>query len=179
MSKKAIGWSVIFMLTAVIVGTGAFLAVVMNDQKQEEADIKAVSTEGVHAKQVSYGVVQHYLDLAPGASQDEVIEAMHRMTHQKVKANAVRGAIPMTVTAIDELYRVIQMNDYERKDDLLEIAGRWKRNDFSHIVKDHNYLWEYQGKGDGKAYGALSKAEEKAFVEVNFGEHSERLLKGM
>ncbi|MEI5906974.1 DUF6241 domain-containing protein [Bacillus spongiae] len=114
------------------------------------------------------GELIYELDLDSSSTQEEVIEIMHNMTHQKVKAEKKWGAIPMSDNTINQVYEFISTSNFSKKDDLLRITEKWKNGDFSSIVQDHNYFWEYQGGTVGKAYGVMSSQEEATFIENNF-----------
>lgn len=117
------------------------------------------------------------LSINEHSNEEAVIQAMHEMSHQKVKAKEKWGAIPLTQNTANTVYDIVKNSDFKHKDQLLDIAGRWKNGDFSSIVQDHNYFWDLQGGTIGKAYGELSKAEEETFVLNNFGEEVAKQLK--
>ncbi len=116
------------------------------------------------------GGITYDLKLSQTPDEHEVIKVMHYMTHQKVKAEDKWGTIPMIPDTINEIYDIISKNDFSRKEDLLEIAKRWKNGDFSRADDDHNYFWDYQNGTIGKAYGLMNEAEERRFIINNFGE---------
>lgn len=116
------------------------------------------------------GGITYDLKLSQTPDEHEVIKVMHHMTHQKVKAEDKWGATPMIPDTIHEIYDIISKSDFSRKEDLLEIAKRWKSGDFSRADDDHNYFWNYQNGTIGKAYGLMNEAEERRFIINNFGE---------
>ena len=111
------------------------------------------------------------------STEEEVIQTMHEMTHQKVKADQKWGAAPLTPKTAETVFTIVENSSFKEKDQLLEIAARWKKGDFSKIVDDHNYFWSLQGGTIGKAYGKLSKTEEETFILNNFGEEAAKQLK--
>ncbi|WP_010283646.1 DUF6241 domain-containing protein [Bacillus timonensis] len=116
------------------------------------------------------GGVTYDLKLSQSPEEHEVVQVMHHMTHQKVKADKKWGAKPMIPKTINEIYDVISNSNFARKEDLLAIAERWKNGDFSRVDDDHNYFWDYQNGTIGKAYGLLSESEERRFIINNFGD---------
>jgi len=51
------------------------------------------------------------------------------------------------------LTEAVTSSNWEDKNKLIEILNRWKNNDFSMAVEDHNYIWAKLGGKDGKATG--------------------------
>jgi hypothetical protein len=146
-------------------------------KKQEKVEAKAVQdTVNNEKKEVDkqqtakIGGVQYDIGIDDSSSQDAVIEVMHKMTHQKVKAKEKWGAIPMIPDTINQVYDIVENSEFEQKDDLLVILDKWKKGTFSEVDDDHNYFWTYQGGTIGKAYGIMSKSEEEKFILNNFEE---------
>ncbi|WP_110928859.1 DUF6241 domain-containing protein [Bacillus massiliglaciei] len=110
------------------------------------------------------------LYLTYNMSELELVEIMHDMTHQKVKAREKWGAVPMIPETIAAVQDVIKHTEFEHKQELLEIVKQWKAGDFSQAVQQHNYFWEIQGGNVGDAYGLMSEEEEKKYIIKNFGE---------
>ncbi|WP_040347283.1 DUF6241 domain-containing protein [Neobacillus bataviensis] len=130
----------------------------------QEQDAEAESKE-----QTKFiGGIQYDTGLTADSTQDAVIDVMHKMTHQKVKAEDKWGATPMSQDTISQVYEIVSTSKFERKKDLLEILDRWKNGDFSKADDDHNYFWSYQGGTIGKAYGTLNQDEENEFIKNNF-----------
>ncbi|MCM3571008.1 DUF6241 domain-containing protein [Neobacillus mesonae] len=137
-------------------------------EKKEEKDNTAVKAEEDQTAKI--GGVTYKVDLTEESSQDEVIDVMHKMTHQKVKAEEKWGAVPMIPDTIQQVYEIVSKSDFDRKDELLSILEKWKKGQFSDVDSDHNYFWDYQDGTVGKAFGILSKEEEKKFIANNFGD---------
>ena len=112
--------------------------------------------------------MKYDLNLNEDATQDIVMNVMHKMTHQKVRAEKKEGALPMSNDTINQVHHVVYNSNFEWKDDLLDILAEWRIGNFSRIAGDHNYLWEFQGGTSGKAYGQLGLAEEEEFINQNF-----------
>ena len=112
--------------------------------------------------------IKYDLNLKEDSNQDFVMDVMHKMTHQKVRAEEKEGALPMSDDTINQVHQVVYNSNFVLKDDLLEILAEWKMGNYSRIVDDHNYFWTYKGGTIGKAYGQLGLAEEEEFILQNF-----------
>lgn len=134
-------------------------------EAQREAKAKAAELE---AKTAIYDGIEFETGLDEGSTETEVMDVMHKMTHQKVRSQDKWGAIPMSPKIIEEVYKIVDSSDFQHRDRLLSIAARWRDFDFSTIVQDHNFFWEDKAGTVGKAHGTLSRAEEVEFIEVNF-----------
>lgn len=141
-----------------------------NLEMKEKAKAAGVTTEEFMEQTQEIDGISYKVDLDENATQDEVIDVMHKMTHQKVRAEEKWGAIPMIPETINDVYEVVSKSNFERKEELIEILERWKKGDFSQADEDHNYFWVYQGGTIGKAYGIMSENEEKEFIRNNFKE---------
>ena len=102
--------------------------------------------------------------------EDEVMGAIHKMSHQKVESSKKWGAIPLTPGRVNQLLKVVQKNEknYVNSSVYLDILERWSEGDFSTVDKDHNKIWNLQGGTVGKAVGILSAEDEKKYIEANF-----------
>ncbi|PFO02614.1 hypothetical protein COJ85_15625 [Bacillus sp. AFS076308] len=102
--------------------------------------------------------------------EDEVMDAIHKMSHQKVESSKKWGAIPLTPGRVNQLLKVVQKNEenYVNSSVYLDILERWSKGDFSSVDKDHNKIWYLQGGTVGKAVGILSAEDEKKYIEANF-----------
>ncbi|EJS73968.1 PRK06770 family protein [Bacillus cereus] len=109
------------------------------------------------------------LHITKSSTEEEVISAMHSMTHQKVKANDGRGATPMSKKNAEKVRNILNENDFKNKEELLAITERWVNRDFSKIVEEHNYFWELQ---DGKIGEAtkMDSLDEQTFSLNTFGD---------
>ncbi|WP_462410872.1 DUF6241 domain-containing protein [Neobacillus sp. Marseille-QA0830] len=148
------------------------------DAKQETTKADTAPVEDATKRQeeiekqqtAKIGGVQYDIGLDQTSSQKAVIEVMHKMTHQKVKAEDKWGAIPMIPDTINQVYEIVNNSQFELKNDMLEILDKWKNSNFASIDTDHNYFWNYQDGTVGRAYGIMSPSEEKTFVMNNFGQ---------
>lgn len=107
-----------------------------------------------------------YIDIT---EERQFLNALHYMTHQKVKADAKQGALEITPERI-----VIMLEQAEAFSDsahypfYIEVLSAWDAGDFSNAVYAHNYVWNAQDGDIGEAYGLLDESQESAFVEANF-----------
>lgn len=134
-------------------------------EAKREAKAKAAELE---AKTAIYDGIEFETGLDEGSTETEVMDVMHKMTHQKVRSQDKWGAIPMSPKIIEEVYKIVNSSDFQHRERLLSIAARWRDFDFSTIVQDHNFFWEDKEGTVGKVHGTLSRAEEVEFIEVNF-----------
>ncbi|MDM5214207.1 DUF6241 domain-containing protein [Peribacillus sp. NJ4] len=143
------------------------------EREREDVKIKAqreakAKADELESKTAIYDGIEFVTGLDEESTEMEVMDVMHKMTHQKVRSQDKWGAIPMSPKIIEEVYNIINTSDFKHRDKLLGIAARWKDFNFSTIVQDHNFFWEDKEGTVGKAHGTLSTAEEIEFIEVNF-----------
>ncbi|MFK7695983.1 DUF6241 domain-containing protein [Paenibacillus sp. HJGM_3] len=102
--------------------------------------------------------------------EEDVINLMHHMTHQKVKASDKWTSIQMTSNRVRLIGELIEQKGqtWKNRDQLLKITKKWEAGDFSKIDDDHNYLWSLEDGSIGKATGILSAEEEQAFIVKTF-----------
>ncbi|MFC5464779.1 DUF6241 domain-containing protein [Lederbergia graminis] len=100
--------------------------------------------------------------------ENRVQTAIHRMSHQKIRADEKWGFLPLTDERVQRLIEVVEANDYKHSETYMAILKRWERHDFSQADKDHNAIWTIQNGTIGKATGLLTIEEEKAFIRKHF-----------
>jgi hypothetical protein len=158
-----------------------FLGVIVVDM----IDKKAVSSSPVVSKEASTSKSNNDQQSEPVAAEkitdnpfgsnssslteDEVLNYMHGMSHQKVVAEEKWLHYEMTNERIQFLIGVVESGRYENSDLYLDILNRWAEGDFSKADKDHNAIWNLQGGTIGKATGVLSTEEEQQYLEDNKG----------
>ena len=91
----------------------------------------------------------------------QLAEYMHMMANSAIVAEGgnIKGIQPLTVARSRIFYDIYEQNGiycnslegYTYFSQVWSIAPKWMNDDFTHIVEDHNYLWEILGKPDGKA----------------------------
>ncbi|NWQ39542.1 hypothetical protein MLOOGBEN_02370 [Bacillus sp. EB106-08-02-XG196] len=104
-------------------------------------------------------------------SEEELIQEVHNMTHQKVEADKKWGASEITADKVKKIYEVIKNKDFKKssnKQMLLDILEPWTRQDFSNAVSAHNRIWAYQKGNIGKATRLLTPQEELEYIEDEF-----------
>ncbi|TCN24150.1 DUF6241 domain-containing protein [Mesobacillus foraminis] len=140
-------------------------------QQVEEAKLEAEEAAEEAAERLGFiDGVTYDTGLTPEPTQQQVMDVMHKMTHQKVRAEKKIGAIPMVEDTINQVYDIVSNSQFANKDKMLEIADKWKNGWFDTIDSDHNFFWEQKEGTIGKAYGVLSSAEEKEYIKVTFPE---------
>jgi hypothetical protein len=143
-------------------------------EREKEKEAKRAEEEAVkeQAKRIGFiDGIEYDTGLTPESTEDQVMGVMHKMTHQKVRAERKFGAIPMVEDTVNQVYDIVSNSNFAKKEKMLEIADKWKKGWFDKINSDHNFLWEQQEGSVGKAYGVLSSAEEKEFVRKNFPQY--------
>ncbi|OWW11574.1 hypothetical protein BUE63_04095 [Bacillus sp. MB353a] len=177
MKKKILIWLIsIVGLVALTVGvTYGMFYVADNPVKKkastevDKSQYKTVPREKESMTGQIDGVFMN-LPVSESSTEDEVIKAMHHMTHQKVVATQKWGTIPMSKKNAEKIREILNNSNFEKKEELLAIAERWVNRDFSKIVEDHNYFWATQEGNVGKATGVMDAVSEQTFVLNNFGE---------
>lgn len=104
-------------------------------------------------------------ELALDMGEIAVQNVIHAMSHQKVKAEDKWSHMPLTQERIDRLIEVVELGNYEFSKMYLEILYRWKEEDFTKAVDDHNSIWHLQKGSVGKAYSLMTPEEEQRYIE--------------
>lgn len=107
-------------------------------------------------------------DLTPekidiGRTQDYI----HKMSHQKIRADVKHGFYEITDERIDWLLEAVRLHDFPQKSLYEGILVRWQEGDFSQVVEDHNSIWRLQDGEIGQATGTLSADEEETYIQNN------------
>ncbi|MGV2620495.1 UNVERIFIED_CONTAM: DUF6241 domain-containing protein [Halobacillus marinus] len=90
---------------------------------------------------------------------------IHAMSHQKVKADKKWTNYVIHPERIDWLLQHTASSELQHGDTYTEILTRWKNDDYSHAVSDHNTIWNLQNGNVGKATGLLTEQEEVQYIE--------------
>ncbi|MGE7893270.1 PRK06770 family protein [Bacillus cereus] len=177
MKKKILIWLIsIVGLVALTVGVTYGMVYVadnpVNKKASTEVDTSQYKTVPREKESMTGQIDGVFMNLpvTESATEDEVIKAMHHMTHQKVVATQKWGTIPMSKKNAEKIREILNNSNFEKKEELLAIAERWVNRDFSKIVEDHNYFWTTQEGNVGKATGVMDAVSEQTFVLNNFGE---------
>lgn len=103
--------------------------------------------------------------------EEELIQEVHNMTHQKVEADKKWGASEITADKVQKIYEVIQNKDFKKSSNkkmLLDILEPWTRQDFTNAVSAHNRIWAFQKGNIGEATRLLTPQEELEYIEDEF-----------
>lgn len=151
-------------------GKQALLERLVAVKKEFNDEVKA--KEEARLAELREEITQAKIDLGINGtpSEKELLEILHKMTHQKVRAQKKWGFIQMTEVNLIAVKEVLEENPILNENiNMLEMVNTWLNNEFSNIVADHNSLWGEKEGTVGKAYGRLSQAEEEALVKEQFG----------
>ncbi|CAH0283668.1 DUF6241 domain-containing protein [Peribacillus sp. Bi134] len=170
-------WSMVGLITAAAV-ISVVMTIYQNAKNYEErresrsAPVEILNKDDEEAEMEEQtseiGGVQDETGLTQNSTQEEVMDVMHHMTHQKVIAEEKWGAVEMNSENINAVYDIVVDSDFMLKGDLLNIVSGWKEGNFDNVAQDHNYFWEYQNGTVGKATGILNTDEEAEFIDNNF-----------
>ncbi|MBD1380850.1 DUF6241 domain-containing protein [Metabacillus arenae] len=98
-------------------------------------------------------------------SEQDVMDYIHAMSHQKVEAEQKWDHYYITEDRIQFLIAEVESGNFENEDLYLDILTRWSEGDFSKADNDHNAVWKLLGGTVGKATGIMSEEEEKQYLE--------------
>lgn len=161
--KKFIALMVALVLTGAVV---VAVAIGTSDEPQTGLYSGADSATTVTASHSSsFATREVKLDIK---DEEDFMEAIHFMTHQKVSAGTKWGALEITEERIDDMISVLDEEDFSREDFYRETLLAWKEGDFSNAVDVHNRIWEIQGGTIGRASRLLTEEEESKYVEAKF-----------
>ncbi|MFS0781664.1 DUF6241 domain-containing protein [Bacillus sp. 1P06AnD] len=176
MKKKKRVLTLIIVCFAIALGIGVYFAIHYIDQSDSATskkgiDFSSVSKETAKRLQKENDRSQtSFEQMNEESSEERIVEAMHKMSHQKVEANTKWGALQMNEANINEIANILAntKTSLPHKEQLERIIEKWKSGDFSSADKDHNYIWKLQDGNIGKATGVLSAEEEQEFIKANF-----------
>lgn len=122
----------------------------MNDKGNDQKEVKGGNPFGEKVKTpLSEVLMQQYI---------------HAMSHQKVQAKEKWSYFKITDERIDFLLNQLEINQYKHEETYKDILMRWKEDNFSDAVSDHNDIWRIQEGTIGKATGLLSPKAEEAYI---------------
>lgn len=103
-------------------------------------------------------------------SENQVMDAIHHMTHQKVKSKDGKkwGALQVTPDRVERLIEIVEANDYQHEDFYLETLKEWEAGNFENAVTVHNYIWNVKNGTIGEAERLLTPEEEAWYIKQNF-----------
>lgn len=175
---KKIIWTFMIVIAALIIG---FIYIIYTDFSPSEQPVTEESTDTDTETPQEEEEEPVLLDEKEDENknpfhtitkQEEVTEVMmrdfiHKMSHQKIYAEAKWGLIEITDERINWLLESVDKTKkpLEEKAEYKKILERWAEGDFSHAVEDHNTVWRMQGGNIGEALRLLSKEEEEDYLE--------------
>jgi len=163
MKNKILTWLGIVAAMGVLAVAVTFWMLELADNpvdKEVNAQIDKKEDPTIVGREVDGVFVDVYV--TENSTEREVITVMHHMTHQKVVAERKSESIPMIQNNAEKLKNIINKSGFAKKNELLEIADRWAKKDFSQIVEDHNYFSD--------------AVEEQHYILTTFGEEKAKEL---
>lgn len=124
------------LITLVAIGLGIFIGytTIRNDTVSSRNPIIApTQTKNLNQKNI------------------EIITRMHEMANTKIVAKEIWGERGISISSCDDLINEIQNTDIVDGERLIEILERWKEEDLSQAVEEHNYLWHRLNGNVGEA----------------------------
>ncbi|WP_428911053.1 DUF6241 domain-containing protein [Niallia sp. Krafla_26] len=174
--KKA----VVLFLLVILVGAGGYVFFDYSNKKSVTITEKTTSTsEQSQENTDTFIEIQENItepieeELPNDMSEGQVQDVIHKMSHQKVRAEEKWGFTPLTMERVNRLIEVVNVNQYDHADVYLDILNRWKESNFSHVDSDHNTIWTLQNGTVGKATGILTVEEEKQLIAKYFNIENE------
>ena len=150
------GWWLIassVTLVMIIMGVGGY--VISEHKFNESQSPKVVQAVQIKKQLVEKAVVIKQIDNKQVISEAElsVYSKMHKMINTKIIAEdgKIWGEIEITSDRCQQLITEISESQYPDKDVLLGFLTRWKSENFSSGVGEHNYLWDGLNGTIGKA----------------------------
>jgi hypothetical protein len=123
-------------------------------------EVSAYGTgEGVEVK-IEEKISDVEKDLPMDMEDFEIGIAIHHMSHQKVIANTKWGEMPLTQERVERLIEVmIARDDLKNEATYFAILKRWRDEDFSNVMQEHNLIWDMQGGTFGRSKLNMSMME--------------------
>ncbi len=100
-------------------------------------------------------------------SDKHIIDAMLKMSNQKVLSDKKEGFIKMSPENIKKVKKMITESTpiyLKHFGEYRVIIDRWEHGDFSQIVKEHNMLSKWKDGNDGKAYQETTPEQEREYL---------------
>lgn len=140
-------------LVLIIIGTGSYFITAQKLSKVQSP--KVVQASQIKKEVVNKTVVIEQNDTTRKISSEElaVYNKMHKMINTKIIAGdgKIWGQVEVTAEKCQALISEVTKSGYSDKDTLLQFLARWKDNNFSSGVDEHNYLWDGLDGTIGKA----------------------------
>ncbi|EEL69129.1 MULTISPECIES: PRK06770 family protein [Bacillus] len=177
MKNKILTWLGIVAAMGVLAVAVTFGMLELADNpvdKEVSAQIDKKEDPTIVGREVDGVFVDVYV--TENSTESEVITAMYHMTHQKVVAERKSGSIPMIQNNAEKLKKIINKSSFAKRTELVAIADRWAKKDFSKIVEDHNFFSDAQEGNVCKATRAMDAVEEQHYILTTFGEEKAKEL---
>ena len=100
--------------------------------------------------------------------EEAFMDALHKMTHQKVHATPKWGTLEITEERLLEMQSVLNTTQYDHAVFYQNALEQWLRGDFTNSVDVHNYIWNLQGGTVGEAKRLLTPEEEVNYIDQYF-----------
>ena len=100
--------------------------------------------------------------------EEAFMDALHKMTHQKVHATPKWGTLEITEERLLEMQSVLNTTQYDHAVFYQNALEQWLRGDFTNSVDVHNYIWNLQGGTVGEAKRLLTPEEEANYIDQYF-----------
>ena len=180
MSRDRMKTVVAIVISVVVLGIGYYVStsfietekvIEVTDERHEMEVTESVITneEEVEVEEGNRTMFDEN-EFPEGISEGRVQNAIHHMSHAKVYANKKWNHLEPSQERIGRLLDVIKLNpdDYEHSELYIGILEKWKADDFSQAVSDHNAIWNLQGGTIGKATRLLTETEEAKYRKKYF-----------
>lgn len=98
-----------------------------------------------------------------------IAEYMHEMANTLIVAGdgKIWHTKSMDKKNISEVQQMLSNSeDFDEKDELLQIINAWSQGDFAHIVDDHNFVWKMLDGNVGQAVGINEEGVTKALENL-------------
>lgn len=161
-------WIISAVIGLVIIGIGSY-EIYINIGSYEVKQLVSENPKEAVQQAAKIEGIRYSTGLTGSSAEDDVLNVMNKMCHQKIEASEKWGAIPMIPDTINAVYTIVEASKFTDKEELLQILTKWKNNDFSSVDSDHNTVWQLEGGTVGKATGIATPKEEAEFILLNFG----------
>ncbi|PEC16088.1 PRK06770 family protein [Bacillus thuringiensis] len=161
MDKKLTYW-LASIIGGVVLATGMTYGMLQFAEvplESEDHVFAEVNKEDILSNEAEVKGSNAQLHITVTSTEEEVISAMHSMTHQKVKACEGKGATPMSKKNAEKVRNILNGNNFKNKEELLAITERWANRDFIKL----------QGGEIGEAT-VMDKVDEQVFCLNTFGD---------
>lgn len=133
---------------------------------ESSGSVESVDPEPKEEQSIAHPVRSDYIPYKKG--EEDFIQDVHDMTHQKVYAKDKWGALEANSDNINALLSILDESDFEEEEYFRAVLTTWKAGDFSNAFLVHNKIWNGQDGYNGMAERLLTSEEEQEFVENNF-----------